>query len=114
MSFGGEAQRSFEAFEVPLPIIDFGRAGEPDHLICGDAELELIRQPDAAFDAIYIDPPFGTGAVRHGRGHAYTDRADDPDAFVGWLGPYLEHSRRVLAPHGSLFVHLDYRAVHYV
>ena len=28
--------------------------------------------------------------------------------------PILEHSRRVLAPHGSLFVHLDYRAVHYV
>src|SRR5262249_54069163 len=28
--------------------------------------------------------------------------------------PYLEHSRRVLTPTGSLFVHLDYRAVHYV
>jgi DNA modification methylase len=52
--------------------------------------------------------------VRRGRGHHYADRADDPDRFVAWLGPYLEHSRRVLAATGSLFVHLDYRAVHYV
>lgn len=65
-------------------------------------------------DAIYIDPPFGTGAVRTGRGHAYADRADDPDAFVAWIYPMLEHARRLLAGHGSLFVHLDYRAVHYV
>jgi DNA modification methylase len=53
--------------------------------------------------------------MRHGRnGHRYVDRADDPDAFVAWLSPYLEQARRVLQPHGSLFVHLDYRAVHYV
>jgi len=52
--------------------------------------------------------------VRQGRGHRYADRADDPEAFVAWLAPLLEHSRRVLAPHGSLFVHLDYRTIHYV
>jgi DNA modification methylase len=122
MSRGGEAQRSFEVegferFEglgAAPSIVDFGRPGEPDRLICGDALASLARHRDAAVDAIYIDPPFGTGAVRQGRGHAYTDRADDPDAFVDWLSPYLEHCRRVLAPSGSLFVHLDYRTAHYV
>lgn len=89
-------------------------AAVPDQLVCGDAISELPSHPDGSFDAIYIDPPFGTGTVRLGRGHRYADRADDPEAFVAWLAPYLEHSRRVLAAHGSLFVHLDYRAVHYV
>ena len=86
----------------------------PDQLVLADADEAAARVPDDALDAIYIDPPFGTGIVRQGRGHRYVDRADDPDAFVAWLLPTLEHSRRALAPHGSLLVHLDYRAVHYV
>ena len=96
-------------------VVSFGRTDpDPDRLICGDADAAAGGMDDGALDAIYIDPPFGTGSVQRGRGHAYADRRDDPDAFVAWLGPTLEHSRRVLAPHGSLFVHLDYRAMHYV
>jgi DNA modification methylase len=97
--------------------IDFGRkpAAAPDRLVHGDALAVAPSLADGELDAIYIDPPFATGTTRHGRnGHRYVDRADAPEAFVAWLSPYLEHSRRVLAPHGSLFVHLDYRAVHYV
>ncbi len=97
-----------------IDLIDFGRAGEPDRVVCGDALDELTALADGALAAIYIDPPFGTGSVRRGRGHAYADHTDDPEAFVAWLSPCLEHSRRVLAPTGSLFVHLDYRSVHYV
>ncbi|MBA3540374.1 MAG: site-specific DNA-methyltransferase [Deltaproteobacteria bacterium] len=99
--------------------IEFGAVapGAPDRLVLGDSRDELARMADATLDAIYIDPPFGTGIVQRGRqgtANRYADRADDPDAFVAWLGPYVEHCHRVLAPSGSLFVHLDYRAVHYV
>jgi len=96
--------------------ISFGRDDVPDRLVCGDAIDEITSWPDATVDAIYIDPPFGTGTVRHGRGQglSYSDRADDPDAFVAWLLAYLIESRRALRATGSLFVHLDYRAVHYV
>jgi DNA modification methylase len=116
---GPTAQCSFEPFdqvsvEDAPELVDFGRAAVPDRLVLGDALDTLAALDDGAVAAIYVDPPFGTGAVRHGRGHAYADRADDPEAFVAWVQPYLEHSRRVLAPAGSLFVHLDYRAVHYV
>lgn len=86
----------------------------PDRLACADARDELGGWRDGSIDAIYIDPPFGTGSVRHGRGHRYPDHADDPEAFVGWLTPLLAEGRRVLAATGSLFVHLDYRTVHYV
>lgn len=95
--------------------IAFGAPGGAcDRLVCGEALAVAAEVPDGTLGTIYIDPPFGTGLVQRGRGHRYADRADDPDAFVTWLMPLLEHSRRTLAPHGSLFVHLDYRAVHYV
>jgi DNA modification methylase len=109
-----DAQCSLFGPDLGYETVEFGRAGTLDRLICGDALDVLTSQPEAAIDAIYIDPPFGTGVIRHGRGHAYGDVADDPDGFVRWLGPYLEHSRRVLTATGSLFVHLDYRTVHYV
>ena len=105
------------ACTMPSRVVSFGRidrAGDPDRLICADAERAAAGVRDGTLDAIYIDPPFGTGSVQRGRGHAYADRADDPDAFVAWLEPILAHSRRTLADHGSIFVHLDYRAVHYV
>jgi DNA modification methylase len=100
---------------MPTRVVSFGRNDStPDRLVLGDAVAVAAQVDDGALAAIYIDPPFGTGSVQRGRGHAYADRADDPDAFVVWLAPLLEHSRRVLAERGSLFVHLDYRAVHYV
>jgi DNA modification methylase len=85
-----------------------------DRILWGAADDVAGALPDACLDAIYIDPPFGTGITQRGRTAAYADRADDPDAFVRWLQPVLEHSRRTLVATGSLFVHLDYRAVHYV
>jgi DNA modification methylase len=96
-------------------LVDFGGAHRVrDRVVCADAIEAAAAEPDGALAAIYIDPPFGTGAVQQGRGHRYADRADDPDAFVAWISPLLEHCHRTLAPTGSLFVHLDYRAVHYV
>ncbi|HEY5949542.1 MAG TPA: site-specific DNA-methyltransferase [Kofleriaceae bacterium] len=100
--------------EPRIERIEFGRGGTADRVHHADSLAVAGTLADGSLDAIYIDPPFGTGTVRLGRGTRYADRADDPDAFVTWLLPYLEHSRRTLADHGSLFVHLDYRAVHYV
>jgi DNA modification methylase len=80
----------------------------------GDS-LALGNQLSAGtVDAIYIDPPFGTGKTRTGRGTAYQDVGGNPTEFVQWLSPWLQQSHRVLAQHGSLFVHLDYRTVHYI
>jgi DNA modification methylase len=94
--------------------VDFGRADAVvDRVIHADAAAIAATTPDASLDAIYIDPPFGTGMTQRGRAAAYADRADDPEAFVAWLSPVLQHAHRALAPTGSLFVHLDYRSVHY-
>ena len=87
-------------------------------------------------DLIYIDPPFNTGktqkherlrTIRDDEGDrvgfngkkyktvqlstkAYEDSFDD---FLGFLSPRLHEAHRLLKPDGSLFVHLDYREVHY-
>ena len=80
-------------------VVTFGRrCRDPDRLVYGDALRDGRRHRDGALDAIYIDPPFGTGKRAARARPRYADRADDPDAFVAWLSPYLEHSRRVLAP----------------
>ncbi|MCX7929651.1 MAG: site-specific DNA-methyltransferase [Chlorobi bacterium] len=100
--------------------------------------LEVLRSLEAeSIDLIYIDPPFNTGSTqrrlqlrtesdpagdRIGFGDrryrtivlgtmAYNDAFDD---YLGFLTPRLEHARRVLAPHGSLYLHCDYREAHYI
>jgi site-specific DNA-methyltransferase (adenine-specific) len=102
----------------------------------GDNADVLPRLPDGSFELIYIDPPFNTGRTRERRSIA-TVRDDDGDRtgfqgrryrtiqlgsrtfadafddFLAFLEPRLAHAHRLLAPTGSLFVHLDYREVHY-
>ena len=89
-------------------------AAGDDVIVPGDSSVLLPALPDGSIATIYIDPPFGTGVTRRGRGTAYADVDGDPAGFVRWLEPWLAHSHRLLAPTGSLFVHLDYRTVHYV
>jgi len=105
--------------------IRFGRApdmaGSPSRLVRADNLAVLAATPDASLDLIYVDPPFGTGSTRRGGAQraqaarpSWQDVPNDPEAFVAWIEPRLTHCHRVLGRHGSLFVHLDYRTVHYV
>jgi site-specific DNA-methyltransferase (adenine-specific) len=108
-----------------------------DAILLGD-NLELLpRLPDCSFTMVYADPPFNTGRDR--RRQTLSTRADGAGTRVGfggrrystrllaessyrdtfadylaWLEPRLVHLRRVLAPDGTLYLHLDYREAHYV
>ncbi len=88
----------------------------PDQLIHSECTEVQATLADQCLDLIYVDPPFGTGLTRRtqDQGKQYKDVSDDPDSFLEWIAPCLTHSRRLLRPQGSLFVHLDYRIVHYV
>jgi len=99
--------------------------------------LEVLQSlPAESVDLIYIDPPFNTGRVQK-RIQIKARRSTDGDrigfqnqryksevisrqAFIDWfddylgfLEPRLREAYRVLAPHGSLYFHIDYREVHY-
>jgi site-specific DNA-methyltransferase (adenine-specific) len=91
----------------------------------------------ASVNLIYIDPPFNTGKIQtrtqiktsasengdrtgfQGRRYLTTkigakSFADMFDDYLGFLEPRLVEAHRVLAGNGTLYVHLDYREVHYV
>jgi site-specific DNA-methyltransferase (adenine-specific) len=99
--------------------------------------LPILEQfPSDSFPLIYIDPPFNTGKARtytrlrtvasangdrigfQGKQYRTTAAgsrtyADEFDDFLAFLGPRLRQAYRVLAPHGTLYFHIDYREVHY-
>lgn len=82
----------------------------PLYVLQGDALQACKGLPPQAFDLIYIDPPFNTGKVQHlAAGHC----EDTYEDFESFLRPVLVALVDCLSPEGSLFVHLDYREVHY-
>jgi len=90
------------------------RAGEPNRLLLADALTTLGALATGSVDLVYADPPFATGLVRRaadasGRVRSYDDRLEEPEAYLTWLEPHLAEMQRVLAPTGSLFLHLDHR-----
>jgi len=82
-------------------------------IILGDNLIELPKLPANFATMIYIDPPFNTGKVqkRSRNDIQYDDKFDD---FESFLMPRIEESLRCLTKNGSIFVHLDYREVHYI
>lgn len=109
----------------------------PDSVWHADNLEVLARVPDDSIPLVYIDPPFNTGRRQsHTRlrtvhdpdgdrtgfqGKPYrTTRlgtqsyADSFDDYLAFLEPRLIEAHRVLTAAGTLYVHLDYREVHYV
>ncbi len=105
-------------------------------IIEGD-NLAVIREmPDAAFRLIYLDPPFNTGRTQTRQTSTSTRVTDSgrvgfkgaryeqvvekvtsyDDRFVDYwefLEPRLEEAWRLLSEDGTLYLHLDFREVHY-
>lgn len=96
--------------------------GDADELVHGD-NLDVLEhwctRFEGAVDLVYMDPPFSTGAAfsvttRVGEGDRWirTPAYDDswpggPGEFLAMLAPRIERVHRLLAPHGSLYVHVD-------
>jgi site-specific DNA-methyltransferase (adenine-specific) len=109
---------------------------DDDLVIAGDNAVVLGNLPAETFDLIYVDPPFNTGraqarstvttvadpsAERVGFGGrryrsqllqrlSYEDQFAD---YLGFLEPRLTRARELLAAHGTLYFHIDYREAHY-
>ncbi len=111
-------------------------ASGPDLVFHGD-NIEILKQlPSESFQVIYIDPPFNTGktqklqslkmarsedGARKGfKGQSYEvikgnlkSYSDSFDDYWTFLEPRLAEAWRLLAETGTLYLHLDYREVHY-
>lgn len=82
-----------------------------NQIIHGDNLQVLPTLQDNSYSLIYIDPPFNTGKVQKRNSYKYSDKYDN---FTDFLIPRVEAALPKLTSNGSLFVHLDYREVHYV
>ena len=85
-------------------------------LLQGDALHTSACLREETLDLIYVDPPFFTGRPhRSGQGTGFSDVWQGSlDQYLTWLIPRIAQMRCLLAPSGSLFVHLDWHAVHAV
>jgi site-specific DNA-methyltransferase (adenine-specific) len=80
--------------------------------------LKLL--PDESVDMIYTDPPFGTGntqSLQRKQKGKVVSKVSYNDSFADYLSflvPHLHQFQRVLKETGTMYLHLDWRWVHYV
>jgi DNA modification methylase len=101
----------------PTPLFPTGA----NRLFFGD-NLHIMRQlPSKSIDLIYIDPPFFSGRnynVIFGDKNEVRSFSDiwegGMPGYLVWLNTRLFEMKRLLKDTGSIYVHLDWHASHYV
>lgn len=109
----------------PTPNGDWVQFGSsdlaPNLLYYGD-NLQVLRTlPSESIDLIYIDPPFFSGADYNmiwgdaNEVRTFNDIWEGGlDTYLIWLNARLWEMRRVLKSTGSIYVHCDWHASHYI
>ena len=127
---GWDRRQRFEKYypriNLPTQVIErvsLGRqdAHEPNRLVWGD-NLHVMRQLSSkSIDLIYIDPPFFSGRnynVLWGDNNelrSFTDIWEGGlDGYLIWLNARLYEMKRLLKDTGSIYVHCDWHASHYI
>ena len=126
---------------MQLPLVLKEDSQISNHYLYYGDNLSILQQyvTDESINLIYIDPPFNTGKLqkrteieverdaqgdrvgfqgqtyrtRKGKTTDYADKFENSDVYLQFLRPRFEEAYRVLHPHGSFFLHIDYREVHY-
>lgn len=87
-----------------------------NRVMCGDARKKLGKIPDASINLIYLDPPFFSRRNYNNiRAYAFNDRWEDGfPSYIRFMTDTLKECHRTLATTGSLYLHCDYHASHYL
>jgi len=97
------------------------RRAASDLLIRGDARDLGAHVPPESADLAYLDPPFKveksfgarlTTGTRARGPTAYDDTWASLDAYLAWLEERIAVTRTLLTERGTMWLHLDARAVH--
>lgn len=89
-------------------------------LVLGDCCEELKKIPDCSVDVVYLDPPFFSQKkhiLRNRKGdqlYAFEDNWDSLGKYLDFMRTVLLESHRVIKNTGSLFLHCDKYACHYL
>lgn len=88
---------------------------------CGDNLYIMRNMPDESVDLIYLDPPFFSN--RHyeviwgddNETRSFDDRWEGGiEHYIGWMKERLLEMHRILSPTGSIYLHCDWHASHYL
>ena len=73
--------------------------------------LDLLKSlPDNYVDLIYCDILYNTGR----KFKDYDDNLGTPQEAITWYEPRLIEMKRILKETGTIYLHMDYRLVHYM
>lgn len=123
---GKNFHETFKTKELPFlttETIDWDGATKKtsNRIVWGDNLAVMRSLPDECLDLIYIDPPFFSGRNYNcifGDDDEIRSFKDIWDGglptYLAWLNARLWEMRRLLKKTGSIFVHLDWHASHYV
>lgn len=118
-------RKLFPQVMLPFQVVErvsFGHPTlEPNRLFWGD-NLHVMRQlPTESIDLIYIDPPFFSGRqynVIFGDQNELRSFSDiwegGMPGYLIWLNARLYEMKRLLKKTGSIYVHCDWHASHYI
>ena len=118
-------RKLFPFVSLPTQVVErisFGHPTlDPNRLLWGD-NLHVMRQlPGQSIDLIYIDPPFFSGRqynVIFGDQNELRSFSDiwegGMPGYLIWLNARLYEMKRLLKKTGSIYVHCDKHASHYI
>ena len=118
-------RKLYPALYLPFQVVERVSFGHPElapnQLYWGD-NLHVMRQlPSESIDLMYIDPPFFSGKqynVIFGDQNELRSFSDIWEAgmpgYLIWLNARLYEMKRLLKSNGSIFVHCDWHASHYI
>lgn len=92
---------------------------ELNNVYHGDCFLLLKEMGDESVDLVYMDPPFYTQTTqklsdRGGQEYSFADSWKDKSHYIEYIETRLKECKRVLKETGSIFVHCDRNASHYL
>lgn len=92
---------------------------ENNKIVLGDCLDLMSNVKDESVDLIYMDPPFYTQTVqklsdKQGKQYSFDDSWATIEDYVEYIRLRFKECRRVLKDTGSIFVHCDRNASHYL
>lgn len=88
---------------------------------CGDNLQRLARLAPESVDLIYLDPPFFSNKKYEviwgdeAEIRSFEDRWEGGiNVYIDWMRDRIDEMHRVLKPTGSLYLHCDWHASHYL
>ncbi len=89
-------------------------------VFCSDSRQFLRKIPDNFVTLVYLDPPFYSDRnyeviTKDGSSHSFSDKwSDGLDGYLEFMSDILTECKRILNDKGSLYLHCDWHASHYL